>query len=190
MSFKRDLATAGALAILVVMAGAVPAQATVFEERTLSRSRRARMKTCAGSRSATTPSPADISATRTGKGELDQAPSARASYRYTDTYTNLATDASFSEEGRFTSMDVKATPLGGNIFEFRFRESGTAVIRDMAGDVVSREAGAVWLTIVFDTLGDSMPGGEVLDETLDRLSGQHPLFEDEAFCAVVHDLIG
>jgi hypothetical protein len=87
-------------------------------------------------------------------------------------------------------MDVKATPLGGNVFEFKFRESGIVVVRDMAGVVVARDRGAVWTTIVFDTLGDSMPGGEVLDETVDRVSGPHPLFDEAAFCATVHDLIG
>ena len=62
----------------------------------------------------------------------------------------------------------------------------------MDGDDVLREAGAVWMTIVFDTLGDSMPGGEVLDERIDRVSGPHPLLEmDEAtFCELVHDQIG
>jgi hypothetical protein len=89
-------------------------------------------------------------------------------------------------------MDVKATPLGGNVFEFKFRESGMVVVRDMVGKVVLREAGAVWTTIVFDTLGDSMPGGVVLDERVDRVSGPHPLLEidEAAFCDTVHELIG
>jgi hypothetical protein len=62
----------------------------------------------------------------------------------------------------------------------------------MDGNVVLREAGAVWTTIVFDTLGDSMPGGVVLDERVDRVSGPHPLLEmdEAAFCDMVQDLIG
>jgi hypothetical protein len=45
---------------------------------------------------------------------------------------------------------------------------------------------------LFDTLGDSQPGGVVLAETVDRVSGPHPLFEmdEDAFCDRVHDLIG
>jgi hypothetical protein len=127
---------------------------------------------------------------RTGKGDLDQAFFGQSSVEFSDTFTNLATDASFSIEGRLTGMDVKATPLGGNVFEFKFRESGIVVVRDMDGNVVARDRGAIWTTIVFDTLGDSMPGGEVLDETVDRISGPHPLFDEAAFCATVHDLIG
>jgi hypothetical protein len=87
---------------------------------------------------------------------------------------------------------VKATPLGGNVFEFRFQEAGTVVVRDMGGNVMLRDRGVFRTTIVFDTLGDSMPGGDVLDETVDRVSGPHPLFEmdEAAFCAMVDDLIG
>ena len=112
---------------------------------------------------------------RTGKGALDQAFFGQSSFEFTDTFTNLATGASFSIGGHLTGMDVKGTPLGANVFEFKFRESGTVALRDMDGNVVLREAGAIWITIVFDTLGDSMPGGEVLDETVDRVSGPHPL---------------
>jgi hypothetical protein len=129
---------------------------------------------------------------RTGKGELDQAFFGQSSFKFTDTFTNLATGASFSIGGKLTGMDVKATPLGGTVFEFKSRESGTVVVRDMDGNVVLREAGAVWTTVVFDTLGDSMPGGEVLDESVDRVSGPHPLLEmdEAAFCDMVGDLIG
>jgi hypothetical protein len=189
MGFKHYAATAGALAMLVVMAGAVPAQATVFESGRFAFEESVEEDLC-GIAVRRDRVASGHFRDRTGKGDLDQAFFAQASYRFTDTYTNLATGASFSEEGRLTSMDVKATPLGGNIFEFRFRESGMVVIRDMAGDVVSRGRGAIWWTQVFDTLGDSMPGGEDLAETVDRISGPHPLFEEEAYCATVHDLIG
>jgi hypothetical protein len=191
MGFRRYVATAGALAIMVVMAGAVPAQATIFDKGHFSFQDSVEEDLCGIAVRH------DITASghfrnRTGKGDLDQAFFGQASFEFTDTFTNLATDASFSIEGRLTGMDVKATPLGGNVFEFEFRESGTVVVRDMDGNVVLRDAGATWITIVFDTLGDSMPGGEVLDETVDRVSGPHPLFEmdEAAFCDMVHDLIG
>jgi hypothetical protein len=66
------------------------------------------------------------------------------------------------------------------------------VVRDMNGNVVLRESGSIWLTVVFDTLGDSQPGGVPLVESVDRVSGPHPLFEmdDAAFCDMVHALIG
>ena len=89
-------------------------------------------------------------------------------------------------------MDVRATPLGDDIFKFMFRESVISVVRDMDGDVVLRDTGAIWTLEVFDTLGDSQPGGASLDQTVIRVSGPHPGFEqdEDAFCAAVHDLIG
>jgi len=191
MGFRRYVSTAGALAILVVMAGAVPAQATVFDKGHFSFEESVVEDLC-GIDVRRDSAGSGHFRNRTGKGDLDQAFFGQASFEFTDTFTNIATDASFSIEGRLTGMDVKATPLGGNVFEFKFRESGTVVVRDMGGDVVLRDSGATWITIVFDTLGDSMPGGEVLDETVDRISGPHPLFEmdEAAFCDMVHDLIG
>jgi hypothetical protein len=88
---------------------------------------------------------------------------------------------------------VKATPLRENVFEFKVPEAGAvAVVRDMNGNVVLRDRGAVWRTFVFDTLGDSEPGGEVLEESIDRVSGPHPLLdmEEAALCDMVNDLIG
>ena len=62
----------------------------------------------------------------------------------------------------------------------------------MDGDVVLRDRGVIWMRIVFDTLGDSQPGGEIRDESVIRVSGPHPGFEQDeaAFCATVHHLIG
>ena len=87
---------------------------------------------------------------------------------------------------------MKATPLGGDVFEFSFHEAGTVVVRDIDGNVVLRDSGVFRTTIEFDTLGDSMPGGDVIEETIDRVSGPHPLFgmDETSFCAMVHDLIG
>jgi hypothetical protein len=191
MGFRRFVALPAVLAITIVMVGAVSAHATVFESGHFSFEESVEEDLCGIEVRRDTVAGGHFR-NRTGKGELDQAFFGQSSVEFTDTFTNLATGASFSIGGRLTGMDVKATPLGGNVFEFRFRESGTVVVRDMAGDVVLRDAGAIWGTVVFDTLGDSMPGGEVLDERVDRVSGPHALFEmDEvAFCDLVHDLIG
>src|SRR4051794_7685241 len=189
MGLKRYVATAGALAISVVMAGAVPAEATVYEHGTFAFEEGADQDLCGIAVHRDTVARGEFR-TRTGKGELDQAFFSHNSVKFTDTYTNLETNATFSVDGIFNQMDVKATPLGGNVFEFKFREAGNTVVRDADGDVVARDRGAIWVTMVFDTLGDSMPGGETVSETVDRVSGPHPLFEEEAFCATVHDLIG
>ena len=192
MGFRRYVVLPAVLAMMtVVMVGAVPAHATVFDKGHFSFEESVEEDLCGIDVRRDTAASGHFR-NRTGKGDLDQAFFGQSSFEFTDTFTNLATDASFSIEGRLTGMDVTATPLGGNVFEFRFRESGTVVVRDMAGDVVLRDRGATWITIVFDTLGDSMPGGEVLDESVDRVSGPHPLLDmdEAAFCDMVDELIG
>ena len=191
MGLRRSVGLAAVLAMMVVMAGAAPAPATVFNKGDFTFQDSFEEDLCG----IAVRHDVDVSGrfrNRTGKGDLDQAFFGHANVEFADTFTNLATGASFSIEGRITSMDVKASPLGGNVFDFTSRDSGTTVVRDMDGNVVLREAGAIWFEIVFDTLGDSMPGGEVLDETVLRVSGPHPLFDmdEAAFCGMVHELIG
>jgi len=191
MGLRRIVATAGTFAVMVVMALAAPAQATVFDSGPISFQDSFEEDLC-GIAVRHDVIVSGHFRTRTGKGDLDQAFFGQGTVKFTDTFTNLATGASFSIEGKVVDKDVKATPLGGNIFEFRFQEAGTVVVRDMDGNVVLRDSGVFRTTIVFDTLGDSLPGGEVLEETVDRVSGPHPLFEmdEAAFCDMVHDLIG
>jgi hypothetical protein len=100
--------------------------------------------------------------------------------------------ASFSISGTgVLGKDIKATPLGDGIVAFKVQDSGTFVVRDGDGRVVLRDAGSWWSTIVFDSLGDSAPGGEMTSETLGRVNGPHPgLDMDDEFCAMVEDLIG
>ena len=174
------------------MAGAVPAQATIFERGSFSFEESVEEDLCgiAVRRDSTANVKFGI---RTGKGRVDQAFFGMDRYSYSNTFTNLATGAFFTVEGKAVFKDVKATPLGGNIFMFKVLEAGTpVVIRDMNGKVVLRDRGAIFRTIIFDTLGDSKPGGVIVSETIDRVSGPHPdLDMDEAtFCALVHDLIG
>jgi hypothetical protein len=38
-------------------------------------------------------------------------------------------------------------------------------VRDMNGSVVLRERGSIWLTVEFETLGDSQPRGELVAES-------------------------
>ena len=191
MGFRRFVATPALVAIMVVLVGVTPAHATVFDSGPISFQDSFKEPLCGiAIRHDVTVS--GHFRNRTGKGKLDQAFFGQGTYRISETFTNLATDASFSITSNVVNKDVKATPLGGDIFEFVFQEAGTVVLRDMNGDVVLRDSGVFRTTVVFDTQGDSLPGGEVLNETVDRISGPHPLFEmDEAsFCDMAHDLIG
>jgi hypothetical protein len=190
MGIRRHVMPA-VLTMMLAAAGAAPAQAAVFDQDRFTFEDSETEDICG----LTVRHDFVVSGhfrTRTGKGELDQAFFGQSSERFTDTFTNLANGAWFTVDGRITLMDVRASALGDNIFEFMFRESGISVVRDMDGNVVLRDTGAIWTLEIFDTLGDSQPGGESLEQTVIRVSGPHPGFEqgEDAFCATVHDLIG
>lgn len=190
MGFRRHVMP-GVLTLLIAAAGAVPAQAAVFDKGNFTFEDSQTEDMC-GLEVRHDFVVSGHFRSRTGKGDLDQAFFGMSSERFTDTFTNLANGAFFTVVGRATIMDVKATPLGDDVFEFTYREAGNVVVRDMDGNVVLQDTGAIWTLQVFDTLGDSQPGGNSLDETVFRVSGPHPAFEQDeaAFCAAVNDLLG
>jgi hypothetical protein len=192
MGIRRCAATAGAMTALLATGWAAPAQATIYERENFRFSESVEEELCGIAVRRDTTARGTLRV-RTGKGDLDQAFFGSASVRFTDTFTNLETTASFSISGTGVfGKDIKATPLGDGIFAFKVQDSGTVVVRDGDGRVVLRGAGSWWSTIVFDSLGDSAPGGEVISETLGRVNGPHPGLEmdDDEFCAMVEDLIG
>jgi hypothetical protein len=190
MGFKRHLVLPVALTVMAA-AAAAPAQAAVLSKGPFTFEESTTEDIC-GLEVRYDFAVSGHFRNRTGKGDLDQAFFGQSSAHFADTFTNLANGAWFTVDGRTTEMDVKATPLGDDIFEFTLKESGISVVRDMDGNVVLRDTGAIWTLQVFDTLGDSRPGGNILDESVLRVSGPHPGFEQDeaAFCATVHDLIG
>jgi hypothetical protein len=57
------------------------------------------------------------------------------------------------------------------------------------GNVVLRDQGRVTYRAIIDTLGDSQPGGELIEQEITSVSGPHPgLFAD--FCEIATNLIG
>jgi hypothetical protein len=66
------------------------------------------------------------------------------------------------------------------------------VVTDMTGKVVLRDVGLIETSYVFDSRGDSAPGGVFLEEPkLVRVVGPHPGFEETFdFCALADRLIG
>jgi hypothetical protein len=57
--------------------------------------------------------------------------------------------------------------------------------------VIVRDRGVIRHTVLFDTLGDGMPGGEFLAETDTDVNGPHPGFSpDFPFCEIAAELTG
>jgi hypothetical protein len=95
MSVRRYVALAGTLAMLVVTAGAVQAHATIFEKGPVSFEDSFEEDLC-GIAVRHDFAVSGQFRTRTGKGDLDQAFFGQATNKFTDTFTNLETNASFS----------------------------------------------------------------------------------------------
>ncbi len=114
-------------------------------------------------------------------------------FTYTDVITNPATGAFFTVSGRTLFREVRPRLVEGSVYTYRTKETGQPfVITDANGKVVSRDRGLIEFSYVFDTLGDSAPGGVFLQEpTLVRVAGPHPGFADTFdFCGLADQLIG
>ena len=112
---------------------------------------------------------------------------------YAGTFTNLDTGAYFTSAWHTNFRELPATLVGDSdsIVTYQTQESGVLdTIRDSSGVVRYRIAGNLVFQWVFDTEGDSTPGGVSLDEQFLRTSGHWTTFEDGALCAIVDELIG
>ncbi len=116
-----------------------------------------------------------VTSIRAGKGKLDSAFFLHDKFWFTETHS--ANGKSFTISGNGLFQETKAVPVGGTLFEFSSVEAGQPfVVRDMDGDLLLRDRGAVKQTVVFDTLGDGVPGGVFVEEVDIRIAGPHPGF--------------
>jgi hypothetical protein len=126
---------------------------------------------------------------RAGKGDEDTAFFVSDNYSYTETHTNVDTGAFVTIKGDAVFNEIKATPLGGNVFRFEAVEAGQPfALYDSDGNLVARDRGSIHHTALFDTLGDDEPGGVFLEDLGADVHGPHPGFDD--FCALITPLIG
>jgi hypothetical protein len=129
---------------------------------------------------------------RKGKGKTASAFFAHVRFSYRETHTNTETGEWFVVRGHGVFNEVKATRVSGTVFRFVAIEAGQPfVIEDSTGRVVLRDRGVIRYSILFDTLGDDEPGGELIEEFEPEVRGPHPAFNEEAdFCAIATRLIG
>jgi hypothetical protein len=123
-------------------------------------------------------------------GSDSQAFLAHNNFQTREVWTNPATGAFmvFRTHGLF--KDLTAHHVAGNIWEFTQHLAGQPfVIEDSDGNIVLRDRGLVTIRILFDTLGDSQPGGIVLEQEITSVHGPHPRISAD-LCAIVTDLIG
>jgi hypothetical protein len=183
--------TALGVAMLTALA-ASPAEATVVARGTFSESERVTEQLCGISlvRSTTESGSYRI---RLDKKSGGQAFLQRLNLTYKDVYTNPLNGRSMTFEGKSLINELRATHVEGNVYSFTTIEAGQPyTIRDAAGRVVIRDRGVVKRQILFDTLGDSEPGGITLEETVIGVGGPHAGLDqsEEAFCTTVQTLVG
>jgi hypothetical protein len=114
----------------------------------------------------------------------------RNSYR--EVWTNTATGRKAHVSGKSRFREVKATHVKGDVWLFRsFLSGAPLVVKNDKGHVAFAEWGVLVVDTTFDTLGDSQPGGEPLDEEVVSSRGHWPTWEpDFDFCDLVRKVLG
>jgi hypothetical protein len=126
---------------------------------------------------------------RAGKGDKATAFFEHDVIAYRETWT-AANGRFVTVTGKSSFNDVKAVPLGDNLFRFTLVEAGQPFrLFDAQGTLLIRDRGGVHFTIVFDTLGDAVPGGIVVEQLEPSVRGPHPGFDDATLCPVLTPLL-
>jgi hypothetical protein len=124
---------------------------------------------------------------------------AATSYQFfytTDTYRggtvvrNPANGKSFTERWWGTNREQNArrqTQYPGYVFAYETADTAQYEVRDHHGRVVYRDRGTVTTSFVYDTLGDSRPGGLLLEDPVEIKNTWNPDFD---FCKLADGLIG
>jgi hypothetical protein len=113
-------------------------------------------------------------------------------FEFTDVITNPETGAFVTLSGHFLLKEIRPRQLDGSVYTLRTIEVGRLVLRDMDGKTVLKDVGLIETTEIFDTLGDSAPGGVLLEgPEIVRVAGPHPALEDTFDpCLLFDELIG
>ncbi len=184
---RRCVALAGVLG--VVLAGGSAAQAEVIREEPFSEPYGGVFTLC-GIQVVVEGTFSSTLHYRVGKGKVASAFFQHDKYRYSDTVTNPLTGKFFTTEGKGLNHDLKATALGGNVFRFTVIQAGQPfAIRDSSGRLVLRDRGVIRTTLLFNTRGDGIPGGDFIEDISVEFSGPHPSFDEASFCATVQRLL-
>lgn len=178
-----------AVAVAAALATAAPAGATIFERDIYTNDYAFSYDECGF--------PVDVAGSvaqrlrvRTGTGPDTGAFFLHNRYSFAETHTNAESGESLTIEMQGLYNEVKATRISGTVFEFAAVDAGQPFsLYDSDGNLVLRDRGSVRLNVVFDTLGDDEPGGEMVAELEPALHGPHPSWDTD-HCEMITPLIG
>lgn len=182
---RRALGAALAVTLGLMLGGAAPAGATVIQQHRYSNVESFTLDGCGFTLEGRVEESGQLLFRVDQTGQLFLA---KDTYSFRTLLTNPETGKWFTLHGQGVYHDIKATPVGGTVYEVLAVEAGQPfVIEDSAGNVVLRDRGVVRTTYLFDTLGDGRPGGEFLGVTNVVVRGPHPSL-DEDFCELAQAL--
>lgn len=182
------ITTLVAIAVFV-LAGTIPAGATIFEKGRFTEEISFSYDDCGF--------PVDVEGTATGQFRIRQGTGKTASFfffrstfSFREVHTNTDTGEWFVVRGHAVINEVKARRVEGSIFKVVTIQAGQPfVVENSAGEVVLRDRGVIRFRILFDTRGDDVPGGVEVEFLGADVRGPHPGF-DADFCEIASDLIG
>ena len=126
---------------------------------------------------------------RVGKGDTATAFFEHDVIAYDETWA-AANGRFVTVTGKASFNDVKAVPLGDNLFRFSMVEAGQPFrLFDADGTLLLRDRGSIRFSAVFDTLGDEIPGGIMVEEFEPIMRGSHPSSDDATLCTVLVPLL-
>jgi hypothetical protein len=103
--------------------------------------------------------------------------------------TNPANGKWFTEDWSGSYREINARQYGDdpNVFAYEGNDTTKYRVADRHGKIVYRDRGTVITSFIFDTLGDSAPGGEYLADPVELKNTWDPDFD---FCKLADGLIG
>ena len=112
---------------------------------------------------------------RAGAGQDASAFFVQDNYWYRETHVRRSDGKSATIAGNGLLKETRATRIEGSVFTFTAVNAGQLfTFRDGDGAILLRDRGALVVTILFDTLGDDVPGGDFLGFVDRSVHGQFP----------------
>ena len=111
-------------------------------------------------------------------------------FSFREVWTNPDTGVWFVIRGSSVGIDLTATLVEDNVYEYTQIEAGQPfVVEDSTGRVVARDRGVLRFRVLFDTGGDDDPGDQFVDFLGVEVGGPHP-GSDTDRCSYASDLLG
>ena len=172
----------GAIAALTLaFAIAAPAQAAAYSRESYTWTDAWTYDDCGPTVDATVEGSGRISL-RTGTGPDDGAFFAHDRFSSREVHVRRSDGKTAIVDVSLLYEETSARRVAGSIFEFSSIMAGTVTVRTADGRVVIRDRGVLRETILFDTEGDDVPGGELVALVDRSFHGKFPGLSTDAFC--------